>query len=747
MNVHELNGCAPTPLAHYLKALGILRLVGEQVDPDARGWWAGERFLLATRLDRNSFSRFFLEQYQPTPMISPWNKGSGFYYPNDQALSPIETTKAKRMIQFKKGIAEARRQVEALENADQSVRAIKEEVKDKNLTAAQKKKLKENPEYKQRLSDAEKTFKRLKADLVPQIRLSWRGAHRQWMDAALILGEDGDPVYPALLGTGGNDGRLDFTNNFMQRLNDIFDFSTSEGSPRPGAADWFGGSLWGRPTFGCQKGKAVGQYLPGMAGGANSGNGPTGDSLLNPVDFILMMEGTVLFTAHVTRRTGMGRNLRAAAPFAINAQGAGYASAAASDEGGRGEQWMPLWSQPMTLPELRRLLSEGRAQIGAKSVNEPLDMARAIARLGSARGISAFQRFGYIERNGQSNLAVPIGRFRVPDRVSPRLACLDDIEGWHHRLRKQARARSAPERLKVCERRLSESLFAVTQHSEEPSRWQSVLMAMADVEAVLRTGTGFQAGPIPDLRPEWVRAADDGAAEIRLALSCALQWPSIRGYWLPLKGRGRFAAVGSGGQRHLEKHPQVVMSGRDGIEDAIAIISRRLLQSAQKGARVMDLHAGKRVSASATDLARFLSGEVDIERVMKLARALLAIDSKEWSKNPCPVIRPKGTTQWPDDAWSAIRLTFLPFPLAPDNAEISPDPSVLRRLESGDPSSAVQRALHRLRAAGIGSTVRVSTVTPHAARIWAAAMVFPISRSTAAALRRRLDPQNSKEKT
>ncbi len=39
MIVHRLGGCAPTPLANYLKALGILRVVAEQADAEARGWW------------------------------------------------------------------------------------------------------------------------------------------------------------------------------------------------------------------------------------------------------------------------------------------------------------------------------------------------------------------------------------------------------------------------------------------------------------------------------------------------------------------------------------------------------------------------------------------------------------------------------------------------------------------------------------------------------------------------------------
>ena len=408
----------------------------------------------------------------------------------------------------------------------------------------------------------------------------------------MVLRDDGLPLFPALLGTGGNDGRLDFTNNFLQRLNELFDLSSVKGNPRAKTREWFSGALWGAPITGCQVGSAVGQHLPGMAGGANSTNGPSGDSLLNPVDFILMMEGTILFTAHTTRRLGIQGQTRAAAPFAVSPQGAGYFSAAGTDEGARGEQWIPLWSQPLTLAELRRLLAEGRAQIGAHSAKEPLDLALAIARLGSARGIAAFQRYGYIQRNGQSNLAVPLGRFRVPEYSSHRLSCLDDLDAWYGRLRREARSSYAPARLGLLTRNLSDALFAVTQHPAESARWQSVLSVMADIEGVLRTGTGMKAGPVPRLRTEWVDAADDGSAEFRLALSCALQsWgvrrdgspvDLVRRHWLSLDGN-RFATTGAGSQVRMRTDPGVVLSGRCGIDDAIALVQRRLVETGPRG--------------------------------------------------------------------------------------------------------------------------------------------------------------------
>jgi CRISPR-associated protein Csx17 len=79
LQLHELKGCAPAPLANYLKALGVLRLVVEQeADPEARGWWQDERFRLLTKLTRDELEQFFLHRYAPTPLLSPWNKGCGF---------------------------------------------------------------------------------------------------------------------------------------------------------------------------------------------------------------------------------------------------------------------------------------------------------------------------------------------------------------------------------------------------------------------------------------------------------------------------------------------------------------------------------------------------------------------------------------------------------------------------------------------------------------------------------------------
>ena len=755
MHIHDLSGCVPTPLAHYLKALGILRLVAEQADPGVRGWWIGERFRLASTLDRDELEKFFLQRYQPTALVSPWNKGSGFYGSDpEHILKPFIDSKAERFSALREGIAASLKMLNEIGSADVQVRQIKGETKDRRLSPAQKNALKESDEYKQRLAEAERRFKALKSDLIPDCRLSWRGSHRHWIDAALVLDDDGKASYPALLGTGGNDGRLDFTNNYMQRLTEVFDLAETDARPNSDAPGWLRAAIWGDTVTGYQNNKAVGQFLPGFAGGANNSNGPDAESLLNPFDFIFMMEGALLFSANATRRLGLSETTRAAAPFVFNAVGAGYASASEADEGARGEQWMPLWNQPMTAPELRRLMAEGRAQIGARPAREPLDMARAVARFGTARGISAFQRYAYIERNGQSNLAVPIGRFDVPEKSAPLLACLDDLDVWLRRLRSEARGDRAPIRLKQAERRVSDALFAVVRNPDEGLRWQELLLAMTGVEAIQVTGSGHAAGPIPKLRPDWVKAASQSPdpIELRLAVAFASQkWRSnrfagskplepdtVRRHWLPLTNN-RYKV---NAEQRLMLGPEQVMQGRRGEDDAIALVVRRLIEAEQAAERRLPLVGRKGLTASISDLARLTSGTVDLDRTVALARALMAVEASHVEMPTANISRPE-KSDWPDDAWIALRLALFPESLSDDRLAVPADPAIVRRLMSGDAVKATEIACQRLQAAGIrATTIRFACAGGETARLWAAALAFPISRASALAfLNQRLAPK------
>lgn len=736
-NALVLNGCAPVPLAHYLKALGILRLVSEQKDADCRGAWRNDRFVLLTRLTRSELEQFFLEEYRPTAIIDPWNGGSGFY-PKDN----------------KKGL------LALMASEDPRLRDLQAVV-----TWAQSR----------TTGWAEAPSEAAKAEFQALCAAQWRGSAQDALSAAIVIGpqpsgkgKELKVSYPAMLGTGWNDGRLDFANNFHQRLAELFDLGRKRmktAEQETAAVEQqhetkrhhLSLALWRDASSDLRK-TAIGQYMPGSAGGANSTTGADGDSLVNPWDYILLMEGAVLFSAAATRRMNHAAQAQASAPFALRSNATGGVTSVADEYHkygssqqslGRGEQWMPLWDRFQSLPELKSLFSEGRAQVKKSTVARPVDMARAISRLGVARGITAFQRYGYLERNGQANFAVPLGRIAVTTRPNARLA--DDLVPWLDRLHRLARDKGAPARLAQVERGLSDAMFDALTHDDAPSRWQAVLLAAVAVEQVQVAGTGAGAGPIPQLSAEWISACDDGSSAFRLAMAlgsaaagyshAGKPFDSIRHHWLPLDPAARRFAVSG---KLLTHDVRVVAHGRDSEEDLLALLDRRALESAQKERRHPQLVSAYRAEAHPADLAAWLGGEVDVVRCTTLARAFFALDWPAWMRSRTTVKQPSGRGL-PDDAWIVLRLNALPWPLDAER-DIPFDPAIGRRLAAGDLSEAVRLALRRLESHGLRPPLRMILNDPGVARRWGAALVFPISVGTAHRLFDSLAHTTTKEK-
>ena len=735
---HDLLGCAPDPLAHYLKALGILRLVAEQADPEARGAWRDEHFVLWTHLDRAGLERFFLEDYRPTPLLSPWNKGSGLMSDSDPAVCALERSTAPRFSDYRSGIGQVRAFNSDLADADAAVRRIKDEVKSIKAKS-ERERVRETPEYKVRLADADRRFKERKTGVAPACRRTWRGTHLDWLESAVVITAEGVAKYPSLLGTGGNDGRLDMTNNAMQRLGELFDLADGAAGPRPGTAEALRDALWAQPAQTLVD-AAIGQFQPGSAGGANSTNGPSGSPSINRWDFLLALEGAVAFRANASRRLSTNSPALGSAPFAVFSHAAGYGSASAADEGGRGEQWMPLWSRPTSHAEIRQLLAEGRAQTGRAAARQPVDLVRAVTRLGVARGLSSFVRYGYIERNGQSNLAVPLGRVVVGDH--PRARLVDDLAPWLDRLRRRARDKNAPARLQAVERRLSNAVFEALARPDEPRRWQGVLLAAADAEALLVPGSSSIAGPIPALRPEWIAATDDGTPEHRLAAALGTARAEsrrsgkaldpVRGHFLPLDERGRLAVQGAGLSPRVSHDPRVVASAAP--EDVLlGLVERRIVESERGAARRLPLVAAPGLGASLSDVAAFIEGGVDASFVLRLARAFAAVDIR----GPLHLRAAHGAVS--EDAWLVLRIAHLGAPLA-DGRSVPVDPAIIRRLRSGDAAGALTLAMRRLRAAGFALPIVCGTADPTRARRWGAALAFPISPSAMKNVLKQLSP-------
>ncbi|WP_207061641.1 type I-U CRISPR-associated protein Csx17 [Motiliproteus sp. SC1-56] len=483
MNRILLKGCAPTPLAHYLKALGIQRLVAEQLDPKVKGAWRDDGFELMANVDDQALQDFFLNRYQPTAVLAPWNGGSGFFpSDNKDGFGPIVAGTAERFAPLR-----------------ESIEQIQQVLCEESLTA------KPDSEQKERLLN--------------HLRSTLPDRALDWMDAALMLTDDG-AKYPPLLGTGGNDGRLDFTNNYLKQLVALFDPNT--GAPSVTASQALPNALFGTVYRGSGKG-VIGQFAPGSAGGPNSSTAFEGGAHVNGWDFVLMLEGALLFAASVTRRQGHGERGSLSYPFTVRMSGSGAGNTAQADEGNaRAEMWLPLWGQAVTLREIKAVLSEGRAAMNGKLCRDGLDFARAVAQLGVDRGIDAFQRYAFVMRSGKAYLATPLKKFRVEQRPEAELIADLERNGWLSRLRRLARAKEAPNSLKSAVQGLENALFDLTQRATS-STLQSILIRLGElVDWQARSRKGREASlNLPRLSSAWLRDADDGSDAFRLAAALA----------------------------------------------------------------------------------------------------------------------------------------------------------------------------------------------------------------------------------
>ena len=731
-----LHGCAPTPLASYLKALGVLRLVsspanhvsGEAADPHARGWWENERFHLRTTLSRDALLHFFLHDYAPSPIIAPWNGGSGFYpKDNKDGFDPLA----------------AQRVAERFEHISSAIQSAARMLDSRALT--------ERPEGK------------AKVELVAALRAGLPDIVLPWLDATLALSGDG-LAYPQLLGTGGNDGRLDFTNNFARRLVSkgkpagLFDPST--GKPSNDAETLVDSALFGTPTAGLSS-TAVGQFAPGAAGGPNATTGYGSESEVNPWDFVLMLEGATAFAGTASRRHQTDTGFGASFPFTVRTVGAGWGGVEAADENdARAEFWAPLWSRPTRFSEVDSLFGEGRAVLNGRTAKDGLEFARAAASLGVSRGFRAFERFGFLMRAGKAYLATPIGRRAAASSPGAELVADLDAGGWLERVRRVGRKDEEPGAARWAIKRLEDALFDVVAAPGTAGEVEKALIALGAVVAWLAvspTGRQTVGTPPPVLLSAWIRRADDSSPEFRIAAALAgiglpatdapghianaqadddtegetpsadetpgnvrspgspttVQSnlaPPMAAHLAPLDEKRFFYRGGLGTRRAWHEGdtpPTMVWGAGNLVSNMIAVLERRLVEASIRSLKDKPL-AGA-TAARLADVAAFLSGDFDDARCAALLAGLVWARPAQFRPTHAHV----GSSPVPF-AYAALKPVFTPD-ATPQSAGALPGttpmpvpPGLIPRLRAGGDSldgrvtdAAVRLALARARASGL----------------------------------------------
>lgn len=675
----ELRGCSPEPLMSYLKAIGILRLIGDQKDPGATGCWHQESFLLQSHLDRDAVLRFFLHEYRPTPVVGPWAGGSGFFSTDDRHA--VDAIAASTSIRF-----EAYRAV---------INCARNVLRQMGL--------------------AQKPDEASKHLLLRRLRSEMPDEFLPWMDAAMVLQRDRQS-YAAVLGTGGNDGRLDFSRNFMERLVRL---GLVDGQGTAETERLLNNCLFGEPVAGLYP-SSVGQFAPGRAGGPNATQGMEGDPLDNPWDFVLMIEGTLMLAGAAVRRYAAGSAERASFPFTVRALALGTAPNSESEVAeARGELWLPVWERPVTADELRVLFGEARAEVDGRPAVDSLQFVRAVATLGIDRGISSFVRYGFYKRYGRTYLAAPLERFRVPaQRIGP-VDLVREIDWWLEPFRQACRDKDVPARYVRALRRIDSRVYDLCRYGrrEEVERLL-VALGMAERELAVtrgqRRGTEF-APPLGGLSARWVQAADDGSAEFELAAALAGVHAAagngsalIRQNLEPVRfGRGRW--------QWSELAHAVVWTEASLASNLAAIFERRLMDALRAGSD--DLGMSFRRAARLETVSAYLAGELDETRIGELLWGLTLVEHRIEPSQRAPDAENAGPIL--PRAYALLKLPFLPRPLVPvwderqarwrwrlaalgeSGLRIEAEPRILDLLRAGRLAEACRVAYDRLRASGL----------------------------------------------
>lgn len=605
-------GLTPNSLITYLACLGLTKALAQE-DPEVETHWEGDTFVIDSSVD--DIPTFLLERYSPTPVISPWNGGSGF--------GP----------------------------KDKNQRATLEQVADPTITRL--------ADFAATYRVAQEVFDTSQAQSWPKERLIQELRNRlperalPWIDTAIVLTPQA-PTFPIVLGTGGNDGRLEFSANFHKRLIDIL---PELGADEHKSRGWIHDLLTGEATTPLVRG-AVGQSDPAGAAGPNSSPTDEGNSVVNPWGYVLMIEGSTYFAASPARRIAANTPARAAMPFTVYFSADGPHPGAAEEEA-RGEIWAPVWADALPESEVHSLYRRAKATWNGETVTRAANMYAATRSFGVDRGIDRFIRYPIVQRNGLAYVAVRSDVVTVKDE--PGIEVLIPLQARWQPFQRLATNKFASlvRRLRTMETRfarevtgsaLLDLLAAQTELELAAARSTAARDAIASARGLVTKTQVF-----PLLRPLL-----ETEPEIRLAAALASGSFPLRAGAAedPAAGKGRrlflrALVVGDAPQRRGDAWQPPVVDGLT-VRPLISVLADAAVwrdqhaapdnAGAQRGIRFFTWYDYR---PSYRDAHLWAQGLLDDSR---LEHALLACFAIDW-RGPQEPVRDRGST-----------VTFYPLP-------------------------------------------------------------------------------------
>ena len=698
MNTHTLQGCKITPLSNYLKALGLLRILSKN-DPEITARWNNDNFVLETKMTGKEIVKFLLKKYNPTPIINPSSYDK--YKKTCEALKePIELdvrfTLYKKTVKQMDLVWKRFREIAKLDD-------IKKDDVDKN---------------KHLLLKLCRNY--LPDEIIP------------WFDAVAVLETD-RPKFAPILGSGANDGNFDISENFVKCVKKILVIDETQNSEFEKKSErWLESSLYGNIDV-LETQKVIG-YNPGGVGGPNSGSGFEGKPLSNPWEYVLMVEGTLLFAGNISKHLSMNTDL-AVFPFTSNVSNVGYASASYEDidEGlsptAKGELWLPIWKYVATYNEIKHLFNEGQVRLGKKHAKTGIEFARAIITLGAERGIRKFQRYSILKRKGKAYLYIDTGMIDVANE--PMANLLDDLDAWYNPIiyknnKNNKNNKNVPTSLTRLVRNLDKVIMNFCSHRTKQNMIQ-VLTQVGKLERYISRHDDIK--PLQRLSKHWIIQCYDGSAEFRLAASLA-SIKNVNGVGSIRENLENVIKENNGNWVHNKNTKSFVWKEEDELSKNMGyVLQRRSLDGKIKSHDVIPIKGI--IPSKIIDIVKFLHGDLDMKKINDLILPLSITDMDNDVEYPWKEDRREDIRVPLPEAYMIMKLIYP----ANKKEKIPYDMSIVNMLFAGSMNNAYAKASYMLHAHGL-SPLRYSKKTGNAKntsvsstvkKYLLASLLFPIS--------------------
>ena len=378
----DLYGCRHDVLGHYLKAIGLLRVLAkcadkEHRDPNAEGWWDADRacFCLSSAKypTPKSLAAFFANHYRPTPIFAAWNKTPG------GSLDLSECLDIREEWNLASGLSA--------------------EV----VSAKDRKK----PENKGKMIASE-AFKIYREEAAPWIT--------EVLDSISVPFVKSNTDHPLFL-SRGIAGRAhilrthwDYVkafqkhrNTYLQAVEKVRNHKGSENqlvqlkSKEQTAFEVIQDLLPFSKDSNSTKGKGT-PFFPDAIKAYNIGSGWVTEKYpFNALDYILAVEGAFAMRGSVGRTLASNSKRSAAFPFVfhasedlVNKDGDTISSASAL--------WFPVWERETTFSELSSFLSDAQARLRGKEARFNAEFMRTLNTQGVDAGFNRWQEFRFKQK-------------------------------------------------------------------------------------------------------------------------------------------------------------------------------------------------------------------------------------------------------------------------------------------------------------------------------------------------------------